>query len=404
MSEIDGGSELRELFRRQGDLLTTLSHRAKELRSSKDPRPKKIDKLRALIADSKNGLSRFDPPLPLPLDARVRVTGIVADKSTVFKSNLFPLRLQFTREVESEPSSSQSGQGSSPRGSLTGLDDPSPTEDGAGGSSSTSAVPSDYAVIFKNGDDLRQDQLVIQLFTLMDRLLRNEKLDLRMTPYRVLATGAVDGMVQFVESMSIAGIMAAYGGSLLNYMRHHHPDEASPSTYGVEPAVLDTFVRSCGECLSRLGRERETHTTESWRGSVFPCDSRLLCGHLSTWRWRSASGQPPPRPGRALLPRYVSQPVSPCPLSQLTPFPSSLLRSSRLRLHPRPRSQAVPTAGQSVQRDGRRDGRYLFCALCPLPFALLHGFHEFAQEREFDIELGGADGRCQRAGYQSRAR
>ena len=41
-----------------------------------------------------------------------------------------------------------------------------------------------YSLIFKVGDDLRQDQLVVQLFELMDRLLKRENLDLRLTPYR----------------------------------------------------------------------------------------------------------------------------------------------------------------------------------------------------------------------------
>ena len=42
-------------------------------------------------------------------------------------------------------------------------------------------------VMFKAGDDLRQDQLILQLITLMDRLLRKENVDLKLTPYNVLA-------------------------------------------------------------------------------------------------------------------------------------------------------------------------------------------------------------------------
>lgn len=41
--------------------------------------------------------------------------------------------------------------------------------------------------MFKAGDDLRQDQLILQLVTLMDRLLRKENLDLKLTPYNALA-------------------------------------------------------------------------------------------------------------------------------------------------------------------------------------------------------------------------
>lgn len=92
---------------------------------------------------------------------------------------------------------------------------------------------------------MRQDQLVIQLFTLMDRLLRKENLDLKLTPYHVLATGPLQGMVQFVESKTLAAIVSE-SGTLLNYLRKHRPDEGSVGTYGVEPSVIDTFIRSCG--------------------------------------------------------------------------------------------------------------------------------------------------------------
>lgn len=190
-------------MRRQGELIDTLSKRGKELRISKDPRPKKIDKLRAFLADSKSNLSSM-APLPLPLNARIEVTGIIAEKSSVFKSNMFPMLLYFQ------------------------------CHDGT-----------EYPVIFKDGDDMRQDQLVIQLFTLMDRLLRKENLDLKLTAYDVLATGPAQGMVQFVPSKPIAAIISE-NGALLNYLRANYPDEGSVGTYGVEPGVIDTFVRSCG--------------------------------------------------------------------------------------------------------------------------------------------------------------
>jgi len=190
-------------MRRQGLMIDTLAKRSREIRMSKDPRPKKIEKLRSIISDSKSGLSSMEP-LPLPINAKVEVTGIIAEKSSVFKSNMYPLLLYFQRSDGGE-----------------------------------------YPVIFKDGDDMRQDQLVIQLFTLMDQLLRKENLDLKLSPYDVLATGPTQGMVQFIPSKTIAAIVSEHG-NLLNYMRMHHPDEGSIGTAGVEPSVIDTFVRSCG--------------------------------------------------------------------------------------------------------------------------------------------------------------
>ena len=54
----------------------------------------------------------------------------------------------------------------------------------------------DYKIVFKQGDDVRQDQLVINIIQLMDRLLKKEKLDLQLTSYKVLATGSSQGSAQ----------------------------------------------------------------------------------------------------------------------------------------------------------------------------------------------------------------
>ncbi|KAL7423928.1 Phosphatidylinositol (PI) 3-kinase [Cryptotrichosporon argae] len=224
LSETPEGTAQREVLKRQGELVDLLSARAKEIRASKDARSKKIDKLRGFLGDAKNGLSPLPSPLPLPLDPRVSVTAIAADKSSVFKSNLFPLLLWFETDAKVA----------------------NEAEDGGADDADAEAVAlgPDYPVIFKNGDDLRQDQLVIQLFTLMDRLLRRENLDLRLSPYSVLATGAHEGMIQFVPSLSLAAIVAQHG-SVHAYLRARHADESALGSYGIDPAVMDTYVRSC---------------------------------------------------------------------------------------------------------------------------------------------------------------
>ncbi|GAA6060356.1 hypothetical protein JCM10212_004540 [Sporobolomyces blumeae] len=213
--QVEGEPDRLDALRRQSDYVARITSLASSLRLSKDARPKKIEKLRAVLSStSSSSLGTLASPIPLPLDARISITGIDPEQSSVFKSNLFPLRLHL---LTTGPTS----------------------EDDS------------YPVIFKNGDDLRQDQLVIQLFTLMDRLLRNENLDLKLMPYRVLATGQVDGMVQFVQSRTLQDITNEFGQQgLLGYLRTGHADPGSVGTFGVEPEVLDTYIRSCaGYCV-----------------------------------------------------------------------------------------------------------------------------------------------------------
>ena len=55
---------------------------------------------------------------------------------------------------------------------------------------------------------------MIQLVSLMDRLLKLENLDLQLTPYRVLATNQDEGMVEFIPSKSLAQVYTAYSLNL----------------------------------------------------------------------------------------------------------------------------------------------------------------------------------------------
>lgn len=68
-------------------------------------------------------------------------------------------------------------------------------------------------VIFKAGDDLRQDLLTLQLLQLFSDLWQSAGLDLRMIPYGCVATGDGTGMIEVVlKSDTIAHITRTMGG------------------------------------------------------------------------------------------------------------------------------------------------------------------------------------------------
>jgi phosphatidylinositol 3-kinase len=97
-----------------------------------------------------------------------------------------------------------------------------------------------YRVIFKAGDDMRQDQLIIALIRLMDNLLKRENVDLKLTPYRVLATSYDEGLVECINSMTIAAVLSKYDGDILGHSKHVHSGQYN------QQALIDTFVKSCG--------------------------------------------------------------------------------------------------------------------------------------------------------------
>lgn len=199
--------EQRKTLLRQGELIAVLSKISKDIRFARENRTHKIEKLKRYLQDPKNDLLTIEPPLPLPLDPEVSITGCFSDESNVFKSSLSPLLINLKTS--------------------SGLK---------------------YPVIFKTGDDLRQDQLVIQIITLMDQLLQKENLDLKLSPYRILATSSNAGAVQFIPSISLSAASAKYKGSILAYLRANNPDDTEP--LGVRKETMDIYIKSCaGYCV-----------------------------------------------------------------------------------------------------------------------------------------------------------
>lgn len=251
--------EQRKMLKRQGEMIAIISKISKEIRFGRESRPYKIEKLKKYLSDPKNELAVIDPPLPLPLDPTIEVSGIFADDANVFKSSLSPLLLHFKIEA----ANSDTDRSTSPVHSIKSKDQPR------------------FSIIFKTGDDLRQDQLVIQIITLMDKLLLRENLDLKLTPYRILATSPQAGAIQFIPSTPISAVSSQYRGSVLAFLRKDNGDPAGP--LGVRKDVMDTYIRSCaGYCVITyilgVGDRHLDNLLLSPQGNFFHIDFGFILG------------------------------------------------------------------------------------------------------------------------------
>lgn len=299
----------------------------------------KIEKLKESLADPeilKFDFTHLDPPLSLPLDPNIKIQGVVPDKATLFKSQLMPCRLtlrttilesakRFTGEtasLSSSPIMATFSNQMSPSGSPHHHQHAMPQQqiqqqtqqpqqqqhqhqqlqqqihqqdheyhiDEGNSMDDMRASPFlEYYVIFKHGDDLRQDQLILQTITLMDKLLRRENLDLKLTPYRVLATSTRHGFVQYVDSKSLAEVRAI-DGSIQNFFRRYAAAPDAP--YGIIPEVMDTYVRSCaGYCvityLLGVGDRHLDNLLLTKTGKLFHIDFGYILG-------RDPKPMPPP--------------------------------------------------------------------------------------------------------------
>lgn len=73
-----------------------------------------------------------------------------------------------------------------------------------------------YRIMFKYGDDLKQDSLVLQMFRIFDKLWRENGYDFKMNIYRTLSTGTEIGFIEIVDAENNSKIHKDYAKGLVD--------------------------------------------------------------------------------------------------------------------------------------------------------------------------------------------
>ncbi|XP_053565829.1 phosphatidylinositol 4,5-bisphosphate 3-kinase catalytic subunit beta isoform [Bombina bombina] len=146
-------------------------------------------------------------------------------------------------------------------------------------------------IIFKNGDDLRQDMLTLQLLRLMDMLWKESGLDLRIVPYGCLATGDRCGMIEVVSAAetiadiqligsNLAAAAAFNKDALLNWIKEFNSGDDLDR-------AIEEFTLSCaGYCVATyvlgIGDRHNDNIMVRKTGQLFHIDFGHILGNFKS--------------------------------------------------------------------------------------------------------------------------
>jgi hypothetical protein len=194
---------------------------------------------------------RFPPRFALPLFTDYECSGLDLEKCRFMRSKKMPLWLTFANaDVSGSP----------------------------------------VTVMFKVGDDLRQDVLTLQMIKLMDKLWTAAGMNLGMTPYGVVATGPERGLVEVVlNSETMANINRKAGGAaqvfnpnvLVDWLREHNATDElfreAQQRFALSAAgyAVATYVLGVGD-------RHNDNIMLNKNGAMFHIDFGHFLGHFKT--------------------------------------------------------------------------------------------------------------------------
>ena len=167
LHEIQVNKKYYETIKSEIDFKKVLSEISRIVKNagSYDAQKKKLTEM--IDKDRKNYMHNFSHHVPI--EPNIEVKGIFSDDCTVFSSSTRPIKYTFRMTKESKKFNRFGNENY-------------------------------YEFIFKIGDDLRQDQLVLQMINFMNSLLIKKYIDCEFTPYKALATSKDDGFLEFVPN------------------------------------------------------------------------------------------------------------------------------------------------------------------------------------------------------------
>ncbi|XP_069062280.1 phosphatidylinositol 4,5-bisphosphate 3-kinase catalytic subunit gamma isoform-like isoform X1 [Pleurodeles waltl] len=188
----------------------------------------------------------------VPFDPRIEAGEILVNKCKVMASKKKPLWLEFS-----------CGE--------SGLGDSAP-----------------IGIIFKHGDDLRQDMIILQMLVIMDSIWQEHSLDLNLVPYGCISTGYKIGMIEVVrDARTIASVQRTKGATGTQVFK----DDALHTWLRTECQIegkyyeaLERFVTSCAgysiaTYILGIGDRHNDNIMITDQGNLFHIDFGHILGN-----------------------------------------------------------------------------------------------------------------------------
>ncbi|XP_006006049.1 phosphatidylinositol 4,5-bisphosphate 3-kinase catalytic subunit gamma isoform [Latimeria chalumnae] len=156
---------------------------------------------------------------------------------------------------------------------------------------STALSNETIGIIFKHGDDLRQDMLILQILRIMDSIWDAESLDLCLLPYGCISTGNKKGMIEIVkDATTIAKIQQSTvgnTGAFKDEVLSHWLREKCLIEEKFQLAV-ERFVYSCaGYCVATfvlgIGDRHNDNIMITESGNLFHIDFGHILGNYKSF-------------------------------------------------------------------------------------------------------------------------